>query len=423
MKIAIIASCFLPIIDGVTVSGLQRLRVLSQWGHEVRLFCPDYSRLEKSYPNWRDFTGEILPGVKIINLASDSFVGLDYEPNVNRCSYQTVIKELKEFQPDIIHVDEPERLYVGFWRLAGVNYAKQVGIPCVCFFRTNFLDYLGDYFPLPTPIFGAIKYLLRKLIVWVYNSYDLTLVSSKITHAKIKELGINNTRYSNLISFNAANFQKCLIKPNFWQSNYGISQIDKLVKIVFLGRLYPDKGWDFTLSAMTSLSQQIDLTKVAIIVAGDGPMRSQIAVKLNKLAPHVHFMGRVSPGNVPALLTNCDLHVTTSEKETRGLTILEAFAAGIPVLAPNSGGVVENIQNGRNSYLYTPGDRSDFINKLKILVENANLRQQMGQQAKLSVKEYSWENSIRNLVNIWQEVIDRPLMNLNSTSMGYLKNE
>ncbi|MGD1919457.1 MAG: glycosyltransferase [Pleurocapsa sp.] len=410
MKIAIITSCFLPINDGVTVSGLQRLKILSQWGHEVRLFCPDYSSLEETYPHWRDYTGEIFPGIKIINLKSNSFVGLDYEPNVNRSSYQTVIKELQKFEPDIIHVAEPERLFVGFWRLAGVGYAKQAGIPCVCFFRTNFLDYLGDYFPLPTPIFAAIKYLLKKLIVWVYNSYDLTLVASKITYPKIKALGINNTRYGNLLGFDAARFAESLVEPNFFQSKYDLEQIDSLVKVVFLGRLYPDKGWNFTLDALASLSDRLDLTKVAIIVAGDGPMKVEIMVKLNKLAPHVYFLGRVSPENVPALLTNCDLHVTTSEKETRGLTILEAFAAGIPAIAPNAGGVVENIKHDKNGLLYNPGDRADFIDKLKMLVENADLRQQMGRQAKLSIQEYSWENSIHNLVNIWQEGINEQLI-------------
>ena len=110
MKIAIIASGFLPLIDGVTVSGLQRLNKLSQWGHEVVLFCPDYSSLKADYPNWRDYTGDILPGVRVINLTSSSFVGLEYEPNVTRKSYQTVLQELADFQPDIIHVDEPERI-------------------------------------------------------------------------------------------------------------------------------------------------------------------------------------------------------------------------------------------------------------------------------------------------------------------------
>jgi glycosyltransferase involved in cell wall biosynthesis len=407
MKIAIIASCFLPIIDGVTVSGLQRLKILSQWGHEVVVFCPDYSSLAADYPNWRDYTGNILPGIKVINLASNCFVGLDYEPNVNRSSYQTVVEKLKEFQPDIIHVDEPERLYVGFWRLAGVNYAKKAGIPCVSFFRTNFLDYLGDYFPLPKPIFSLVQYLLKKLIVWVYNSYDLTLVTSKITYPKIVDLGIKNVRYGNLAGFDAESFQAGLPQQDFFQSQYHLPYIDPLVKVIFLGRLYPDKGWDFTLDAFKTVSQQIDLTKVAIIIAGDGPMREKIAERLKALAPHVYLLGRVSPEKVPALLVNCDLHITTSEKETRGLTILEAFAAGIPVIAPQSGGVVENIQNGTNGYLYTPGDRFDFTQKIKTLVENAALRQEMGMKAKISIQEYSWEQSIRNLVNIWQEASDR----------------
>ena len=407
MRIAIITSCFLPIIDGVTVSGLQRLKILSKWGHEVILFCPDYSSLAKDYPNWRDYTGKILPGVRVINLQSDSFLGLDYEPNVNRKSYQTVIRELNQFQPDIIHVDEPERLFVGgFWRLAGVGYAKKVGIPCVGFFRTNFLDYLYDYFPLPQPIFRVVKSLLKKLIVWIYNSYDLTLVSSKITHAKIIELGIENSRYGNLISFDAGSFQDSLVKSDFFESNYGLANVDNLVKVIFLGRLYPDKGWDFTLDAFEIMSQRVDLTKVAIVVAGDGPMREEIATRLNKLASHVHLLGRVAPENVPALLVNCDLHVTTSEKETRGLTVLEAFAAGIPVIAPQSGGVVENIRDGKNGYFYTPGARSDFIDKFQALVEDPVLREQMGQYAKVSVKEYSWENSIQNLVDIWQEAIE-----------------
>ena len=404
MKIAIIASGFLPLIDGVTVSGFQRLRKLSQWGHEVILFCPDYSSLEADYPNWRDYTGNILPGVRVINLASSSFVGLEYEPNFTRASYQVVWQELAEFQPDIIHVDEPERIYLGFWRIAGLDYARQAGIPCVGFFRTNFLDYLEDYFPLPKPIFAVIRFLLQKFIVWVYNSYDLSLVTSKVTYPKVVKLGIKNARYGNLIGFDRDRFDPSLRQADFFQANYGLDKVDSLIKIVFLGRLYPDKGWNFTLEAFKLLAQ-IDLSRVAIVVAGDGPMRQQIVSELGQLTPNLHLLGRVAPENVPALLVNCDLHVTTSEKETRGLTILEAFAAGIPVLAPNSGGVVENIQDGRNGLLYTPGDRLDFVGKLKTLIENDSLRREMGDRALNSIEEYSWDKAIQNLVNIWQEAI------------------
>ena len=406
MKIAIIASGFLPLIDGVTVSGLQRLKKLSQWGHEIILFCPNYSSLEADYPNWRDYTGNILPKVRVINLASSSFVGLEYEPNVTRKSYRTVLRELEDFQPDIIHVDEPERIYVGFWRIAGLDYAKRAGIPCVSFFRTNFLDYLEDYFPLPKPIFAVVKFLLQQFIVWVYNSYDLTLVTSKVTYPEVVALGIKNARYANLVGFDRDRFTRDLRQADFFQSHYGLDRIDSSVKIVFLGRLYPDKGWNFTLEAFQVLAKEIDLSQVALIVAGDGPMRQQIASQLGQLTP-LHLLGRVSPENVPALLANCDLHVTTSEKETRGLTILEALAAGIPVLAPNSGGVVENIHDGSNGLLYNPGDRRDFVSKLRCLIENDSLRQKMGDYALNSVDEYSWTQAIENLVDVWQEQINR----------------
>ena len=406
MKIAIITSGFLPLVDGVTISCRQRLNRLSKWGHEVILFCPDYSSLEAEYPNWRDYTGKILPGVEVVNLSSKSFVGLEYEPNVSRESYGTVLAKLEQFQPDIIHVDEPERLFVGFWRIAGLDYAKRHSIPCVSFFRTNFLDYLSDYFPLPKPILAAVKFLLKQLIVWVYNSYDTTFVTSKVTYPEVVNLGIKNARYTNLVGFDGDRFSPSLRQVNFFKSRYGLERLDSLTKIVFLGRLYPDKGWDFTLDAFDTIAQRIDLSQVAIIIAGDGCKRQEIEDKLSKLTPNSHLLGRVSPEDVPALLANCDLHVTNSEKETRGLTVLEAFAAGIPVIAPNSGGVIENIQDGVNGFLYTPGDRSDFIQKLTILVEDSSLRQAMGDRARSSIQAYSWQQAISNLVNVWQEVID-----------------
>ena len=405
MKIAIIASGFLPLIDGVTVSGLQRLKRLSQWGHQVILFCPDYSGLEQDYPHWRDYTGNILPGIRVINLASEPFMGLECEPNIARSSYQTILQELKDFQPEIIHVDEPERVYVGLWRIAGLDYAKKANIPCISFFRTNFLDYLSDYFPLPKPIFVVAKYLLQRFIVWVYNSYDLTLVTSKVTYPKVIELGVKNVKYSSLVGFDGDRFTPDLRQEDFFQSQYGLSKVDGLVKIVFLGRLYPDKGWNFTLDAFKLLAEQIDLNQVAIVVAGDGPMREEIESELSQLTPNLHLLGRVSPEDVPALLVNCDLHVTTSEKETRGLTALEAFAAGIPIVAPNSGGIVENIEHGHNGFLYTPGDRQDFVNKLKLLITDCSLRESMGDRALASIGEFSWSQAIANLVDIWQEQI------------------
>ncbi|NET27613.1 glycosyltransferase family 4 protein [Okeania sp. SIO1I7] len=403
MKIAIIASGFLPVLDGVTVSGFYRVQKLSQFGHQVLLFCPDYSPLAHLYPNWKDYTGNIFPGVQVINLPSTPF--LDFERNVGFNTYKIVCRELEKFQPEIIHVDEPERLFFAFFRLAGIEFARQNNIPCVCTFRTNFLEYFEDFLPLPKGINLMLKLIFEKSFVSIYNQYDLTLVSSSVTYQKIVNMGIENVKYTNFHGFDVEKFQSARITANFWESNYQIPNLTNKVTIVFLGRLTEDKGWKFTLDAFTKLQQLVNLENIAIIIVGDGPMRDEISNRLSKLTKNVYLLGRVPPENIPNILKNSDFHVTASEKETRGLTVLEAFAAGIPVVAPQAGGVVENIQDGWNGLLFTPKNQESFCERLKLLIEDSNLRIQMGIYAKESVVKYSWDNAVANLVKIWQEQI------------------
>lgn len=402
MRIAIIASGFLPVLDGVTVSGWERLKKLSQWGHQVLLFCPDYSSLEHLYPHWKKYTGNILPGVRAINLSSTSFF-VDFERNVSRRAYQIVKQELHQFQPDIIHVDEPERMFVGFGRLPGVDFARTAAIPCVGFYRTNFLDYLDDYFSLPGWGQTPIKYLFQKFLCWVYNSYDLTLIHNRLIQNKLQEIGINNTIFGHFTGFDPAKFSPCLVEFNFFQRRYGMADI-KQIKLVFLGRLTPDKGWNFTLRAFAQAARQFDLSQVSLIVVGDGSMRDEIA---RSLGSNVHLLGRVSHAEVPALLINSDIYITTSEKENRSLAVLEALAAGLPILAPRAGGLEQDIQDGENGLLYTPQDKDDFSNKLKMLIENPALRQEMGAKGKASVADFTWNNTVGNLVQVWEQQIQQ----------------
>ena len=405
MKVAIISSGFLPVVDGVTVTLINRLQRLSLWGHQVLLLCPDYSSLEKIYPNWRDYTGNILAGVKVINLPSDSLLGLDFERNVTRKSSQILWQELQNFQPDIIHVDEPERLFFGFLKIAGVAFAKKNNIPCASFFHTNFLEYGKDYFNTPAWLDAILKRIFQFPLSWIYNQYDVTLVSSSVTCQKLSRIGIKNLLQGDLLGINIEQFGFDLRNDNFFENKYKLSNIAKKVKIVFLGRLTPDKGWKFTINALTKIAQEVNLEQIALIVAGDGIMRHEIAQKLSKLTANIYFLGRIYPDDVPALLINCDLHITTSEKETKGLTILEAFAAGIPIIAPRAGGIIDTIQDGWNGFLYEPQNYDDFATKLKLLIEDANLRQVMGTKGREYVSKYSWDRAVKNLLKIWEEQI------------------
>ncbi len=192
MKIAIISSSFFPVIDGVTIAVFYRLRRLSELGHQVILFCPDYSVLKNIYPNWQDYTGIIMPGITVVNLPSTESIGLDFERDVTSKSYQIVEQKLRYFQPEIIHIDEAERLAARFLKIPGVKFAKKSKIPCIAFFHTNYIEYFDDYFALPWGLNVLLKTILARVFSWIYNQYNLTLVASKITQKNLRQLGIKN---------------------------------------------------------------------------------------------------------------------------------------------------------------------------------------------------------------------------------------
>lgn len=404
MKIAILSSGFLPVVDGVTVAQINRLRWLSRWGHEVLLLCPDYQAIAGIYPNWQEFTGKILPGVRVVNLASTPYMGIEFERNVSSDSYQTVLHELAAFQPDVIHVDEAERLANGFFKFPGVKFARAAGIPCISFFHTNFVEYAEDFLEVPLPILRGLQFVLKRLFAWVYNTYDVTLVGSHDAYKKVTRMGIKNAARGDFLGVDLGMFRAELREQDFFEKRYGLENLAKKVKLVFVGRLTPDKGWKFAMTALEQMARRQDMSHVAILIAGDGEMQAAIAHRLGESA---YFLGRIPPNDVPALLSNCDVLVTTSEKETRGLTILEGFAAGIPAIAPNAGGVTDSIENGVNGFLFIPGNEEDFAQKLTRLINDSSLRREMGIRGREAVRELDWEQTVGNLVEVWEREIAR----------------
>jgi glycosyltransferase involved in cell wall biosynthesis len=408
MKIAIISSGFLPVVDGVTISLLNRLQKLSELGHQVLVLCPDYQAIAQIYPDWQNYVGEILPNVRVVSLASTPFMGMDFERNVNGSSYKTLIQELKHFQPDIIHVDEPDRLFLGFGKIPGIDFAKQHHIPCVSFLHTIFLLLMDDFIPLPPAIVAALKQLAKRLITRrVFNAYDATLVAGDTTYQTAVDIGLTNVVKGNFLGVNSDQFHPQLRSDRFFQEKYGLPAIHSTVKLIFLGRLTPEKGWKFTISAFTKMAKANNLKNLALIIAGDGPMHNEIDSKLRLLGLEVHFLGRIAHDQVPALLANSDIHVTTCDKETRGLTILEAAAAGIPVIAPRSGGVVDSIRDGWNGLLFNPGDEQDFVDQLLSLAADSALRQSMGRNGREDVMQYSWNHAVQCLLEFWQTQIEK----------------
>ena len=428
MKIAIIASGFRPVVDGVTVALHHRLRLLSQGGHEVLLLCPDYEPEAALYPQWREYLGEIFTGVRVVRLPSEPFMGVAFERNLSHRARKPLQQALADFEPALIHVDEPDRIFLGLLKAPGVAYARAHGIPCVGFYHTNFIDYIEDYLAEAVPLLNSqgVGRLLRKPVVaiaqWasmlfirpVFHAYDLVLVSCEATRLRLEELRVRNLHQGQFLGVEVAAFQEVTRQADFFEQVYGLADIAPKLTLTFVGRLTPDKGWYFTLQALADWVGDADnadwLDQVVVIVAGEGAMRSLIESTLDDLGLSACFLGRIVPEAVPALLVNSDIYITTSEKETLGLTVLEALCAGIPAIAPRAGGVVTHMQDGYNGRLYapqsSPQSSQSFGQALSELIADAPKRRQMGERGAQDAAPYRWETAVQNLLKTWQTLID-----------------
>lgn len=411
MKVAILTSGFFPVVDGVSIAVFQRLRRLSQLGYQVLVLCPDYQPIADLYPDWAEYVGEIMPNVTVRSLPSAPFMGVASERNVQKNSYPALLQALTAFQPELIHVDEPERLQLGWDRIPAIDYARRASIPCVSFLHTNFIDYLEDYFSLPRIVIRLMQAISRRIVSRIYNAYDATLISSTITFEQASRMGIKNAIQGEFLGVDLAQFDPALRQPDFFARHYQLPELDTKLKLLFLGRLTPDKGWKFTIAALTAMARQPQyrslFAQVGLIIAGAGDMQAEIDRALRQLPCPVRFLGRVPPPEVPALLLNSDLHLTASEKETRGLTLLEAMAAGIPVLAPRAGGIPDTVQPEQTGLLFQPGSVSDFASQLQRLVSQPELRQHLGATARQQAADLDWTDAIDRLIQSWQQIKSR----------------
>ncbi|MGB2924981.1 MAG: glycosyltransferase [Limnothrix sp.] len=379
MKIAIISSTFLPCHDGVSITLFERLKKLSEANHSVLCFVSSYADIDHIYPDWNRYSGNIFPSVKVITLPSEEWMGVEQERNPQRKSLPTIENTLAEFKPDIIQVEEPERLWTTLFSLPGLAYAKKYHIPYIGCYRTNFIDYIPDY--VPSFSVGVAKWAATLLTKWVYSQFTITLVGSKFIERKLVDWEFKNVDYVKVIGPPVVDNAKALKNPNFFENHHNLPKVDQTVKILFLGRLSPDKNWDFTCKYLHKLKDELSTEKFTILVAGRGELEKQIRASNFAAELPTVMLGEVPHEQIPQLLANVDLHVTASLKETFGRTVQESLYVGTPVLAPDCDWTRNLVESDFNGVLYQPESSSDFIKKLADLIDNEGDRQRFSQNA------------------------------------------
>jgi glycosyltransferase involved in cell wall biosynthesis len=195
---------------------------------------------------------------------------------------------------------------------------------------------------------------------------------------------------------------KIVVKPNFVYPDPGRGQGGGGYAL-FVGRLAPEKGTRTMLAAWDRLE-----TRVPLKIVGDGPLKDQV-VEVATRRSGVEWLGHRQVADVHALMRNADMLVFPSEwYETFGRVAAEAFAAGTPVIAANTGAAAELVEHGRTGLKFRPGDPEDLVTQVEwALSHSAELRSMREEVRAEFEAKYTAERNYRALMEIYEAALER----------------
>ncbi|MDH5448159.1 MAG: glycosyltransferase family 4 protein [Candidatus Bathyarchaeota archaeon] len=174
--------------------------------------------------------------------------------------------------------------------------------------------------------------------------------------------------------------------------------------VLFVGRLEKRKGLPFLLKAFKTVSKS---TKSTLVIAGSGrvePFRS-LATALG-IGERVAFTSFVDYETLKKLYHACDVFVLPSLLEGFGLTILEAMAAGKPIVAFNVGGIPEVMRDDVHGRLIDPKKPNELANAIIYFIENAQLSVKVGKRNRDYVaREFSWKKTAKQTERLYRSLI------------------
>jgi glycosyltransferase involved in cell wall biosynthesis len=229
-------------------------------------------------------------------------------------------------------------------------------------------------------------------LVAVSEAVKKDLVKRGIAIEKIVTIynGINTEYFQNV-------FDVSVVKKE-----YVIDQGDFVIGTA--GRLSKEKGHSYLIKAFADLVR--DSQRVKLIIAGEGPLRTELEDLVGKLAlsNHVRFLGYEK--NIVRFLSAIDVFILPSLTEGLPISLLEAMASGKPVIASGVGGIREVIQNNINGIVIPPMDAKAILDSIKFLYHNKEQRTRIGFEGKKHVTvNFSSEDMALAYQNLYSKII------------------
>lgn len=406
MKILICCNVYPPnFIGGAELVAHQQALTLVKMGHEVQIFTGDIQPIESRYDHHED-TYENLRVHRI------RLTGEDYQSDYVNFSHLRIenhfTKVLKEFCPEVVHFHNIIGLSVTIIRLAKEYGAKTVltlhdywgfcfkntvmkyeGVVCKDHSRCEecqpFInDGVGRHIPIKLRQ-DYFKLMMLEVDFFVSPSQYLAEAYLKAGFYWKKMHVIWNG-----IDFNR--FDSIIHKKNH----------SSISRFSFFGHFGQHKGVATLLDALPYM-KNTNLVRINLVGSGDQAEFYRKKLAENNCSHLVKFWGKLDNSQVQQAYAETDVLVLPSIwNENQPVSITEAMAVGIPVIASNMGGIPELVEHGKTGLIFEAGNAQDLAEKMDFLIDHPEVREIFGKTAKERMRNNTFENQVRKLLTIYR---------------------
>ena len=298
----------------------------------------------------------------------------------------------------------PFPFFAGFWRIfnfvrkqkiklihsntsRGALYAgpvaKILSIPLIWHVRIPHSDNLLDRFlVLFSSRIIAVSRIVKRRFVWLKKDTVETIYN-----------GVDTRKFSPGLA------------QDDLRKKFHIDSEDMVIGAV--GRLSPEKGLEYLISAIREVVNLYPRTKVLLVGDGDEKYRLSLQEKVKdlELSPHIFFVGFYE--DVPQILRCLDIFSLPSLTEGFNRSLLEAMACGLPVVATTVGGNVEIVQDGVNGLLVQPSNPGALASAIAELLKDKEKARKMGLEGTLLVKEnFGIDINVRKIEKLYLQILE-----------------
>ena len=377
MKILITTDTYRPTINGVVTSIESLKKALDRLGHDVRIltFSDSFnSKQEKDiYYMGSLGAGKFYPDARM-----------------NKLLYNRFYEDIMDWNPDIVHSQTEFTMFIQAKKIA-----KDLDVPLLHTYHTVYEDYT-HYFSLNKKI-G--KELAKQFTKQIIKMTDGVVVPTNKIYKLLKDYNIKEDIYVAPTGINVQKLSEC---DDFdIRKGYKISE-DKHI-VLFLGRIGKEKN-------ITEILQYLEKMKrddIVFIIAGAGPFLSELKEICSNsiIKDRLIFTGMIDPSKVGNFYSQSDVFVSASTSETQGLTFIESMACKTPIICRHDDCLDGVLIDGKTGFGFSTKD--EFIEYLNKILDNKELRDEMGNNCKQLVYENFTEDSFASKIEqIYLKVIE-----------------